>query len=90
MPNRVRCACRGNAGCKLCLGSGVYDYEPGPRGWMPFACPTCAGAREVAAGGAPQRCFTCSGTGTVDPANPPRDTSSRGLLRDMWRIFMGG
>jgi DnaJ-class molecular chaperone len=68
----------------------VYDYEPGPRGWMPFTCPTCGGDRQVTTDGERETCFTCRGTGLIDPANPPRDTSTRGFLRDVWRIFFGG
>lgn len=90
MSKLIRCACRRDPDCKLCGGTGAYHYEPGPRGWMPFECPTCAGAREVTVEGRAERCPTCSGAGTVDPANPPRDHSTRGFLRDIWRIFMGG
>ena len=90
MSRNVRCPCLGHPDCKLCLGSKVYAYEPGPRGWMPFTCPTCEGKREVTVAGKPERCFTCVGLGTVDPANPPRDRSTRGFIRDVWRIFFGG
>lgn len=90
MAHQVRCPCAGRPECKLCSGTKFYDYTPGPRGWMPFACPTCAGAREVTVEGTVERCFTCRGAGTIDPANPPRDRSNRGLLRDAWRIFFGG
>ena len=92
MPKRVRCTCRGNPDCKLCFGTAAYEYEPGPRGWMPFVCPTCSGARAVTveAERSTEVCFTCSGAGTVDPANPPRDDSPRGLIRNLWRIFFGG
>jgi hypothetical protein len=90
MPRPVRCPCRGNPDCKLCEGTQFYDYEPGPRGWMPFTCPTCSGTREVTVEGKSQPCFTCGGTGSIDPANPPRDRSTRGFLRDVWRIFFGG
>jgi hypothetical protein len=90
MPHNVRCPCRGNPGCKLCGGSQFYAYEPGPRGWMPFLCPTCEGKGEVVVEGKPEKCFTCIGAGSVDPAIPPRDRSTRGLIRDVWRIFFGG
>lgn len=86
----VRCACQKNPDCKLCFGRGVYEYEPDSRGWMPFVCPTCEGKREVSVEGVSQRCFTCHAAGSVDPANPPRDRSTRGLIRDIWRIFFGG
>jgi hypothetical protein len=90
MAHNVRCACEGNPDCKLCGGTKLYAYEPGPRGWMPFTCPTCEGKREVTIEGKTERCFTCSGAGNIDPANPPRDKSTRGFLRDVWRIFFGG
>ncbi|MDY3556622.1 hypothetical protein R5W24_005790 [Gemmata sp. JC717] len=90
MPKRIRCGCRRNPDCKLCAGAGVYEYEPGPLGWMPFTCPTCEGRREMVVEGKTERCSTCSGAGSVDPANPPRDTSTKGFMRDIWRIFMGG
>jgi RecJ-like exonuclease len=57
---------------------------------MPFTCPTCEGKREVTVEGKPETCFTCHGMGTVDPAIPPRDKSTRGFIRDVWRIFFGG
>ena len=90
MPYQLRCHCRGNPDCKLCLGTKFYSYEPGPRGWMPLICPTCEGKREVTVDGQTERCFTCVGAGSIDPANPARDKSTRGLFRDMWRIFFGG
>ncbi|MBY0457692.1 MAG: hypothetical protein K2V38_10165 [Gemmataceae bacterium] len=90
MSKRVRCACNRHPDCKLCSGAGFYAYEPGPRGWMPFTCPTCAGKRVVTVEGQADRCFTCSGAGTVDPGNPPRDPSTGGFLRDVWRIIFGG
>jgi hypothetical protein len=40
--------------------------------------------------GQAQKCVTCHGAGNVDPALPPRDKSTRGFLRDIWRIFFGG
>ncbi len=90
MAHRVLCPCRGNPDCKLCHGSKGYEYEPGPRGWMPFLCPTCEGKRELTIEGKTERCFTCEGVGNVDPAKPPRNTSTRGFLHDVWRIFFGG
>lgn len=90
MAHRVLCRCNGNPECKLCLGGKRYDYEPGPRGWMPFPCPTCEGRKRVPTNGTLGPCFTCDGTGVVDPAKPPRDTTPRGFLRDIWRIYFGG
>lgn len=90
MPHSVRCPCLGHPDCKLCSGTKFYTYEPGPRGWMPFTCPTCEGKREVTVEGKTEPCFTCRGAGTVDPALPPRDRSTRGFIRDVWRIFFGG
>ncbi|VTR91582.1 unnamed protein product [Gemmata massiliana] len=91
MPTQVRCRCQGNAECKLCLGKTFYAYQPGPRGWMPFTCPTCEGGGVLPSGGAPVRtCFTCAGAGTVDPASPPYAPGLRGALRIGWKIFFGG
>lgn len=90
--SRILCRCNGNPECKLCLGGKRYDYEPGPRGWMPFVCPTCEGKKELpGTNGEPATaCFTCGGAGAIDPAKPPRDTTPRGFLRDLWRIYFGG
>ena len=90
MAHQVRCPCGGNPACKLCAGTKFYEYQPGPRGWMPFTCPTCEGKREVTVEGKAEQCFTCHGAGIIDPANPPRDRSTRGFIRDVWRIFFGG
>ncbi len=90
MAHSVLCRCNGNRDCKLCFGHKRYSYTPGELGWMPFTCPTCEGKREVTFEGKTEPCFTCDGTGSVDPANPPRDTTSRGFIRDIWRIFFGG
>lgn len=81
MATRVRCHCKGNPSCKLCQGSKFYAYEPGPRGWMPFACPTCGGSGRV--NDAP--CTTCRSAGQVDPADPPVG----GMLDVFWKIIMG-
>ncbi len=88
----VRCPCRGKLSCELCHGEKFYDYDVGPRGWMPFTCPTCKGERSVAApsGGEPERCPTCHGGGTIDPGNPPLAEGTPGLLRKIWMIFFGG
>jgi hypothetical protein len=91
MTTSVRCPCQGNAACKLCCGKKFYPFEPGPRGWMPFTCPTCRGKRVVPnASGAAEPCFTCDGGGSVDPAYPPYAPGWRGALRIGWKIFFGG
>lgn len=77
----VGCHCAGNAACKLCSGEGRYDYVPGPRGWMPFACPTCDGKGRTAAG----PCPTCRGAGSVDPADPP----TKGTFDVVWKALFG-
>ncbi|MBA4188556.1 MAG: hypothetical protein C0467_11170 [Planctomycetaceae bacterium] len=88
----VRCPCRGNPECKLCGGSKFYNYEVGPRGWMPFTCPTCGGAKTLPGngGGDAQSCLTCHGSATIDPGYPPPSESTGGLLRRLWMIFFGG
>jgi len=91
MATRVRCLCRGNAECKLCHGKKFYEYQPGPRGWMPFTCPTCQGTRVLTNGqGGERPCFTCAGAGSVDPANPPFAPGWWGALRVGWKTFFGG
>ncbi|MCS6866353.1 MAG: hypothetical protein RMJ56_15070 [Gemmataceae bacterium] len=90
MAEPVRCPCGGQPECELCLGAGVYRYQPGPRGWMPFLCPTCQGRGQWPRNGHNEPCLTCRGSGHIDPAYPPRNTSVRGFLRDMWRVFFGG
>ena len=89
---RVRCACRGKLGCKLCGGAKFYDYEVGSRGWMPFPCPTCGGAGTLPAveGAGSRACVTCGGEKTIDPGNPPPPPGPPGVLRKIWKIFMGG
>lgn len=83
---KVRCPCGRRADCRLCNGAGRYDYQPGPRGWMPFRCPTCEGKRTLAEPGAePERCPTCRGAGTIDPADPP----TRGFLDIIWKALFG-
>jgi hypothetical protein len=87
----VRCPCLGKLECKLCNGRKVYEYEVGPRGWMPFACPTCDGRGTLTVeGGAQEPCITCHGEKIVDPAFPPPDTSPLGMLRKIWKILFGG
>jgi DnaJ-class molecular chaperone len=69
---RIRCNCGGKPMCKLCAGTGKYDYDPGPMGYMPFRCPTCEGQRTLADDDGTQfPCPTCKAEGTVDPAHPP-------------------
>jgi len=88
---QVRCPCRGKYECKLCGGTKFYSYEPGPRGWMPFICPTCTGeGRLAAANEEPRICITCGGAGSIDPANPPRAEGTRGWIRNSWRFLFGG
>lgn len=86
MIRRLGCPCGGKLRCKLCSGAGVYDYEVGPRGWMPFVCPTCSGTGRLVEPGQPdEECPTCHWTGTVDPANAP--VTFLGKIRKM---FFGG
>ena len=79
--SKVRCRCHGNPACKLCHGTKFYEYRPGPRGWMPFRCPTCGGAGKLESG----PCFTCRGTGQVDPADPP----TKGIFDVLWKVLFG-
>ena len=86
MAKKVGCHCAGNPNCKLCGGTKVYQYEPGPRGWMPFKCPTCAGTGSVEVPGKDrEKCWTCRGQGMVDPANPP----SKGMMDVIWKAIFG-
>jgi DnaJ-class molecular chaperone len=86
MPRRVKCHCGGRPSCRLCNGTGFYEYEPGPRGWMPFKCPTCDGTGQLEApDDGREKCFTCLGQGTVDPANPP----PRGIFDVIWKALFG-
>ncbi len=81
MERRVRCACGGDPRCELCNGTKTYGYTPGPRGWLPFACPTCAGTGKLGA----EACPTCRGEGQVDPADPPVN----GFLDVVWKVLFG-
>lgn len=91
MSHQIRCQCDGNPRCELCRGAKSYDYQPGPRGWMPFVCPTCRGTgRAASADGDPIDCFTCNRLGRIDPANPPDDPGVRGFFGKARRIFFGG
>ena len=83
---RVRCPCGGWVGCQLCQGRKFYEYTPGPRGWLPFRCPTCKGEKLTTVDGQPdQRCPTCQGEGMIDPAQPP----GGGWLDTIFKIFFG-
>ena len=82
---KVKCHCGGRPDCRLCDGTGGYAYEPGPRGWMPFRCPTCEGSGRAGGAGAGGRCPTCRGAGAVDPADPP----TRGTLDVIWKALFG-
>lgn len=83
---KVKCHCQGKSICRLCNGTSYYNYQPGPRGWMPFRCPTCEGKRtQPDPDGQPEPCPTCRGTGSVDPADPP----TRGLLDIVWKALFG-
>ena len=86
MPKKIRCHCGGRSSCRLCNGAGFYLYEPGPRGYIPFRCPTCEGKGRLEEPGLePETCPTCRGTGTVDPADPPH----HGLLDVIWKALFG-
>lgn len=87
MAKSIRCPCHGNSACKLCGGTKSYDYQPTEQGWMPFRCPTCAGATTAAERRA---CVTCHGDLTIDPATPPYDPGWKGTARAVWKVFMGG
>jgi hypothetical protein len=83
---RIRCHCGGKSFCKLCGGTGKYEYDPGPRGYMPFKCPTCDGERTlVEDDGTRFPCPTCKAEGIVDPAHPP----PAGLLDVLTKILFG-
>lgn len=86
MAKQIRCQCGSNAACKLCNGRGFYIYEPGPRGWMLFTCPTCEGTGTVKEPGQPPfECPTCHRDGYIDPANSPM-----GVFAKIRKIFLGG
>ena len=83
---RVRCHCGGRPSCRLCGGSRFYAYQPGPRGWLPFVCPTCEGVgRRDEPGLDPEPCPTCRGEGSIDPADPPLS-----LLVTLRKALFGG
>jgi DnaJ-class molecular chaperone len=86
MPKKIRCHCGGRPSCQLCHGTGKYDYDPGPRGYVPFRCPTCDGRRQLSdEDGTVYPCPTCRGQGVVDPANPP----PAGMWDVLTKIFFG-
>jgi DnaJ-class molecular chaperone len=83
---QIRCHCAGKTDCKLCGGTGKYSYEPGERGYIPFRCPQCDGAKTVLLDGDERKpCLTCNGEGIIDPANPP----PAGLLDVLTKILFG-
>ena len=86
MVKQLRCPCSGSPACKLCDGHGVYSYEPGPRGWMPFICPTCEGKGYLEKSGEPaQDCPTCHRARNIDPADIPV-----GMIGKIRKMFFGG
>jgi len=86
MAKRVRCPCGDSPECQLCHGTKYYEYQPGPRGWLPFRCPTCGGTGQLAGPGPEGRpCVTCRGERKVDPADPPY----RGVWDLLCKIFFG-
>ncbi|HXD85309.1 MAG TPA: hypothetical protein VN641_02365 [Urbifossiella sp.] len=86
MAKKILCHCGGRPSCRLCHGSKSYEYEAGPRGWLPFKCPTCGGSGFLTEPGFDrEKCFTCRGEGNVDPASPP----SHGLIDIIWKAMFG-
>ena len=87
MAKRIRCHCGGRPSCKLCNGTKFYGYDVGPRGYLPFRCPTCEGTgRLVDPGIEPEKCPTCRGQGQVDPADPP---PGHGFIDVIWKAMFG-
>ena len=84
MDKTLNCHCGGLPVCRLCHGTGHYEYRPGPMGWMPFDCPTCEG-RKVSPDDGSEPCPTCRGEGRVDPAAAP----VKGSWNKLWKILMG-
>ena len=83
---KIRCHCGGKSFCRLCGGTGKYEYDTGPRGYLPFQCPTCNGERFLTEDdGAHFDCPTCKATGVVDPAHPP----PAGVLDVLTKILFG-
>ena len=86
MTKRIKCHCGKRPSCKLCNGTGSYEYEAGPRGDIPFRCPTCEGKGWLAFPGIDlEKCPTCRGNGTVDPADPPHN----GMIDVIWKALFG-
>ena len=87
MPKKIRCHCAGKASCRLCQGVGKYEYDPGPMGYIPFRCPTCAGKGWLVEPGIEtEKCPTCRGNGNVDPADPPHN----GIFDVIWKALKPG
>ncbi len=83
---KLRCHCAGMPDCKLCHGTGKYEFQPGDLGYMPFTCPNCDGQRVVLdSTGVEQPCKTCKGAGMVDPGNP----ATGGLADVLTKILFG-
>lgn len=83
---QILCHCHKMPGCKLCGGTGKYDYDPGDAGYVPFKCPTCEGQRQLTDDdGTVHSCKTCKGEGMVDPAFPP----PHGMLDVLTKILFG-
>ena len=83
---KVLCHCGGRTSCKLCNGTKSYEYEVGPKGWLPFRCSTCSGSGWLVEPGIDrEKCFTCLGNGRVDPADPP----SKGFVDILWKAMFG-
>ncbi len=70
----------------MCSGTKAYSYELGPRGYLPFLCPTCLGKGWLDEPGIDrEKCFTCRANGSVDPAAPP----SNGFFDIIWKAMFG-
>jgi DnaJ-class molecular chaperone len=86
MLKTIKCHCGGRPSCKLCGGTQSFQYEAGPRGYLPFTCPTCSGKGWIEEPGVDrEKCFTCRGNGVVDPADPP----SHGFIDIIWKALFG-
>jgi DnaJ-class molecular chaperone len=86
MLKKIKCHCGSRPSCKLCNGAGYYQYEVGPRGYLPFRCPSCQGKGTREEPGLDrEKCPTCRGSGTVDPADPPH----HGIFDVIWKALFG-
>ena len=86
MQKKISCHCGGRPSCKLCNGTKYYMYEAGPKGYLPFRCPTCAATGWITEPGLErEKCITCRGNGSVDPADPP----SHGMFDIIWKALFG-